>query len=89
MKKIIIVLLAAISISSCSDNTRAKFWGGTMEITLPPNTKLVNITWKENDVWYLTKPMVANDSAETYTFHEKSVVGLMEGKILIKEQKAK
>ena len=39
-----------------------------MEITLPPNTKLVNITWKENDVWYLTKPMGTNDIYDAYVY---------------------
>ena len=69
----------------------AKNYGGTMTIDLPKGQKLVNATWKgESDLWYLTKPMLPTDSAETYTFHQEkgsaiSIYG--NGQVIFKESK--
>lgn len=90
MKKILSILTIAIcvvSMTSCTDNEKARNYGGTETINLDPNLKVVNVTWKENDIWILTKPMVATDSAETWTFQEKSSMGVYEGKIILVESK--
>ncbi len=58
-----------------------------MNLELPENTKLVNVTWKEGNLWYLTKNMDSSDVAETYTFQEKSSLGIAEGCITITERK--
>ena len=88
MKKLTLIAAAAIALlSSCTSNEMAKNFGGTMKMDLPQGQKLVNITWKEDEVWYLTKPMTASDTAETYTFQEKSSYGMMEGTITIIEHK--
>ena len=79
--------LMVMSITSCTDQQMAKQYGGTETITLPENQKLVNATWKENNLWYLTKDMSETDSAETYTFHEQSNFGVWEGTVIIKEVK--
>ena len=50
MKKYIILLLAIITITSCTENSRAKGWGGTAEIVLPKGKKLVTATWKKNSL---------------------------------------
>jgi hypothetical protein len=79
MKRIISSIIAAICIiviiimgaTSCTDNQRAKSFGGTTTIKLPAGEKLVTVTWKgEADIWYLTRPMGTNDSAQTYIFHQ-------------------
>ena len=87
MKKYIILLLAIITITSCTENSRAKGWGGTAEIVLPKGKKLVTATWKKNSLCYLTKDMTENDIAETYEFHEESSLGVMEGTYKIIEVK--
>ena len=87
MKKYIILLLAIIIISSCTENKRAKSWGGTAEIILPKGKKLVTATWKKSNLWYLTKDMTEDDVAETYEFHEESSFGVMEGTYRIIEVK--
>jgi hypothetical protein len=71
--------------SSCTENNRAKNYGGTMTINLPVGQKLETITFKESNVWYLTRPMLPTDSAVTHTFKEESNYGVMSGTILIKE----
>lgn len=88
--KLIHMLLAIVAfgfVLSCTENQRAKGWGGTADISLPHNRKLINVTWKKDDLWYLTRPMNASDSAETYEFSEKSSWGIMQGNYIIKETK--
>jgi hypothetical protein len=48
---------------------------------------LVNVTWKETQIWYLTRNMDSNDVAETYEFHEESSYGVIEGTYKIIETK--
>jgi len=87
MKQITIFLFAAMLLASCTENQKVKKWGGTMTINLPAGEKLVNVTWKDNNEWTLTRKMNASDSAETYTFHEKSDYGIQEGTIIFIEHK--
>jgi hypothetical protein len=86
MKKLLPILLIAL-FASCTENEKAKSYGGTAEITLPAGEKLINATWKDNDLWYLTRPMLPADSAVSYTFKEKSSFGYMEGTYIIHEVK--
>jgi len=73
--------------NSCTQNQRAKKFGGKAEITLPANQKLINATWKDDNLWYLTRPMSEADSAETYTFQEASSFGILEGTYITRERK--
>ena len=81
------LVVAAICMSACTGNNRAKNWGGTETIDLPAHQKLVTITWKDNSIWYLTRPMEANETPITSTFQEKSAKGFVEGTVIIKETK--
>jgi hypothetical protein len=87
LKKSLLIWLFSCSLSACTDNQNAKNYGGTAEITLPAGEKLITATWKDTDLWYLTRPMLATDSAITYTFKEKSSFGMMEGTYIIHEAK--
>ena len=83
MKKIFF-LLVVLSLVSCSDQQMARSFGGTETVTLEPGKRLVNITWKENDLWILTKQDTTNPT--TYSFKQKSVAGVLSGEVIIKEQ---
>ena len=72
---------------SCTENSRVKNFGGEGTINLPQGRKLVNVTWKETEIWYLTRPMDTSDVAQTYTFQEESSWGVMEGTYNIVETK--
>lgn len=72
---------------SCTDNEMARRYGGSEVINLPIGEKLVNVTWKEDNLWLLTSDMNPEDSAHTYNFREKSNLGIMEGEITIIETK--
>jgi hypothetical protein len=86
--EILIVFVAGLLIAGCTDNTRARSFGGTSELTVPADKKLVNITWKgeDNSLWILLRDRKTNEVPETFIFQEKSRLGLMEGKVIIKEQ---
>lgn len=87
MKKLLIIAIALIGMSSCTSNEAAKNYGGSMTINLPRNEKLVNVTWKGDEVWYLTRPMDSTEKPEVYKFHEKSSYGILEGTVTLIECK--
>lgn len=65
----------------------AKSYGGSTTIELPPNQKLEEITWKDDSLWYLTRPMTDDDIVETHTFQQSSSFGIFEGTVTIVESK--
>lgn len=87
MKTFITMMLGIVLLSGCTANERARAFGGTMNFDLPNGKKLVTVTWKEADMWYLIRPMRSNEVAETYEFCEKSCYGMIQGKIVINESK--
>jgi hypothetical protein len=89
MKKlgIIITLITTMLFVGCTENYKAKVWGGTMTVNLDGGQKLVDVTWKETSLWYMTKPMTSTDIAETYTFREESSFGIIQGKVIFIESK--
>jgi hypothetical protein len=87
MKKMLLAIGMIVMLGSCSENSRVKSFGGEGTINLPKGRKLVNVTWKETQVWYLTRPMNSTDVAETYQFHEESSWGMVEGTYNIVETK--
>ena len=87
-KKIIsVILIIILVISLCGCQAAARNLGGDVTIELEPNQKLEMITWKNSDLWYLTRPMTANDIAETHVFQESSIFGIVEGTVTIIETK--
>jgi len=77
----------SILLWQCTGNYRARYLGGSQTINLPAGQKLMNVTWKDNEIWYLTQPMSPNEVPVTSTFHEKSSKGVLEGTIIINESK--
>jgi len=87
MKKLLLAIGVIVMLGSCTENSRVKNFGGEGTINLPKGRKLVNVTWKETEVWYLTRPMNSTDVVETYQFQEQSSWGVMEGTYNIVETK--
>lgn len=92
MKKIISVVLVVITILSIlltltGCQGAVKSFGGSMTLNLPENTKLEMITWKEDSLWYLTRPMRENEEAEVHTFQQSSEFGVFEGTVIVIETK--
>lgn len=84
---------AAVETASANNNIKstgsviAKKVGGSATIILPDNQKLQLVTWKNDNMWVLYRPMRVDEQAETYTYQEDSKFGLMEAKITIREVK--
>ena len=89
MKKLLNLILITSVFVSCTDNRMARVYGGSETINLPVGEKLLNITWKEDEMWLLTTDMKPADSAQVYEFKEKSSWGLLEGTVTIIETKPK
>lgn len=88
MKKISILLFAAMLLmASCTSNELAKEYGGSITKRLPAGQKLVNVTWKDRNLWILTRPMTESDSPTSYSFQEESAFGILEGTVTIIETK--
>lgn len=91
MKKIIFlfsILILTMVLSSCTENARTRHWGGSMTYDLPAGQQLMMVTWKESDLWILTKDMDENHTPQTYSLKESSSLGVWEGEIKIKEYKS-
>ena len=88
-KKIIgaVIIASALGISGCTAQSAAKSYGGSATIELPENMKLEEITWKDDSLWYLMRPMNEDDVAETHTFQQSSSFGIFEGTVTIIESK--
>ena len=87
-KKILALGLATtmiLSLTGCQSATKS--FGGSMTLELEPNVKLEEITWKDDSLWYLTRPMTEDDIAETHTFQQQSEFGVFEGTVTIIETK--
>ncbi len=62
-----------------------KNYGGSMTINLDPNVKLLQATWKENQLWLLTTER-KDEAPQTYNFIEKSTLGILQGNVKIIEK---
>lgn len=82
MKKIILTLVfIAIIITSCTEQTRARHYGGDAIIRLQPGEKLIEATYKDDDIWYLVEPMEDDYIPKTKIFKESSSLGILEGTV--------
>ena len=81
------LLLFLILTLGCTEQYRAKHLGGTATTMIPAGWKLVTATWKDSNLWVLTRPMHENEIPETYTFQESGSWGLLEGTVIIQESK--
>lgn len=85
MKKVIAIILVALMLTGC--HTVTKELGGSMTVELEPGQKLEEVTWKDTDLWLLTRPFREGEEPETHTFQEDSEWGVMEGTVTIVESK--
>lgn len=76
---IALFMIIIIGFVSCTDNQRARSFGGTEVIKLLPNEEFVNITWKQDNLWVIVRDTVSGK----YYAREKSSYGVMEGKVII------
>ena len=85
--KIVLAVLAGLSVTIllAGCQTVTKSFGGNMTLELEPGQKLEEITWKEDSLWYLTRPMREDEVPETHTFQQSSNFGIIEGTVTVIE----
>ena len=88
MKRFIVIscIVLCLVTMSCTQNSRAKRFGGTQTITLPAGQTLVTATWKDDHLWYLTRDRKSDETPMVYNFKEKSSFGMLEGTIVFIEK---
>lgn len=90
MKKFLIFITSIIiifSLSSCTEQMMTRELGGEMAIELPKGQELMMVTWKDNDLFYLTRPMTPDYVPVTKTFQESSSWGVLESTVYFVEHK--
>lgn len=75
--------------AGCSEQTIAHNYGGSMDINLPEGQKMELITWKEDSLWILTRPMRDEEEPENYIYKEYSPFGIIEGEVKIFEKEGR
>ena len=86
---IVILLIGFVgigSLTSCTENSRAKNFGGTARVNLPVGKQLDMVTWKDADLWILTSNRASDVTPKVYTFNEESSWGVFEGSYIITEK---
>ena len=81
MRKLTMVAITLLALASCTDNQRARSFGGTETIKIEPQEKFINITWKQDNLWIIVQDTVTGD----YYAREKSSFGVMQGKVIIQK----
>ena len=79
------LLSSIVFVGVFNKQARVRGMGGKMVVELPPDHKLVHVTWKEQQLWYLVRPMRPGEYPETNQFKEKSASGVMKGEVVFKE----
>lgn len=87
MKKYVFLLFALVAMCSCTQNQMARKYGGKMTIELPKGEKLINATWKEANLFYLTEPMEEGYVPKSKKFRESSNFGVWESEITFVESR--
>ena len=85
MKKIIMILLSILTIGLTGCQGIAKNYGGDISLELEAGLKLEEITWKDDSLWYLTRPMREDELPETHVFQQSSEWGVFEGTVTVIE----
>ena len=81
------ILVLSLSLCGCTEQSMTKEFGGSMTLELPANQKLEEITWKDDNLWYLTRPMREDEEAERHLFQASSSWGVFEGTVTVIEKK--
>ncbi len=90
MKKLLflfLVIAATLSSISCTEQERARHYGGNTEIQVNPGYKLLEVTWKGDDLWMFMEEMDSDYVPKTKIFKEESSFGIIEGSITFKESR--
>lgn len=83
----ILLTLLAFSMTACTENQRAREFGGEMTVQVPCDQVVFDVTWKGEDLWYATQPARPDWRPERKTFSEAASFGLVEGRVTLVESR--
>lgn len=81
-----LALALCSAFSGCTENQRARQWGGTATVELQPGRKLVTASFRQDNLWLLTRASKPGEIPEVYELIEDSSFGMMNGKVIIREK---
>lgn len=84
--RVMLLLFVLVSITGC-EQTVSRNFGGNMTITLNPGEKLIEATWKEDNLWCLTEPMDSDYIPKTKVFKESALFGVLNGTVTFIESR--
>ena len=80
------IMAISLAGTGCTKMARVKRWGSQETVALPAGRKLVNATWKESNLWVLTRPAASGEATDAeWVFDEYPSWGILGGKIILKE----
>lgn len=85
MKYILIISLAFI-LAGCTQNQRAKNFGGDFTIEAPAGKTVANMTWKGDNLWIQYHDRPENVKPVVVVFKEYSSFGLVNGTVTVIEK---
>ena len=84
-----LAMALAISFSSCTENQRAKRWGGSMTVNVEPGYEVMMATFKEDaDMWYMVRKMSDDYVPTDKILIENSAWNVWEGRVTFHETRA-
>lgn len=83
----VLVTLLAFAATACTQNQRAREFGGEMVVNVACDQVVFDVTWKGEDLWYATQPARPDWRPERKTFAEASSFGLVEGRVTLVESR--
>lgn len=85
LKYLFLVLL--LGTMSCTQQTCAKQFGGNYNGKIPCGQKVIEMTWKGDQLWIATTEMDSSDVPRVLNFQEDSSWGVLEGTVTITERR--
>lgn len=83
----LLMIFSAVVLAGCTENQRARNFGGKASVDVQKGQKVLTVTWKDDDLWILTRPMREDEKPEVLTFKQDSSFGTLSGEVTIVEQK--
>ena len=87
MKKILFIIIAICTMTSCTEQQLTRNIGGDITIEVPIGYKVTSATWKGTDLFYFLEPMDSLYIPQEKMFVENSTFGIIETKVIFKEKK--
>ena len=85
--KFLFIIISVVFFSSCTEQIRARQFGGNIDIDVPAGYKVTSATWKECNLFYFIEPMEEGYEPKEKMFIENSAYGVMESQITFKEKR--